>query len=144
MRWLFAAFAGGPIGAFSAACLLQAVPLAVPRVTLSAGLLLQWLIVAPVLEELAFRGWLHDTLLASRSGRPRFGAASVGPLTLANVLASLAFAICHLPFHSPWLAGAVFLPSLVFGRLKEIWGSVAPAIAVHAAYNLAFMAAFER
>ena len=134
----------GPVCAFVALHFALAAGLPTPQVSISANpwLLIQFLLVAPVLEELVFRGLLQDVLTASRSGRPRFGAAGVGPFSLANVITSAVFAACHLPHHPPLLACAVFLPSLVFGRVKEMYDSLLPPIALHSWYNLAFVMIF--
>jgi membrane protease YdiL (CAAX protease family) len=134
----------GPVCAFVALHIALVAGLPIPHAPASPAplLLIRMLLVAPVLEELVFRGLLQDVLTASRSSKPRFGVARVGPLSLANVLTSAVFAASHLPYNPPLLACAVFLPSLVFGRLKELYGSLLPSIALHAWYNLAFLIIF--
>ena len=77
-------------------------------------------IVAPVCEEIAFRGYLQSTLLSRR--RP---ALAVGT-------AALLFAIIHLdPIRFP----ALVILGAVFGWLRLRSGSVWPAVAAHAANN---------
>jgi uncharacterized protein len=93
-------------------------------------------LVQPLLEELVFRGLLQGqalTLLA-RQGKPM----RAGPVTLANLLVTLAFVGLHLVAQPPAWAVAVAIPSLVFGHLRERFSSVWPAVAVHAIYNAGF------
>jgi membrane protease YdiL (CAAX protease family) len=79
-------------------------------------------VIAPVCEEVAFRGHLQ-TLLGARL-RPGGAIA----------LAALLFAVLHL---DPVRFVAVFELGLVFGWLAWRAGSVWPAVAGHAANNLA-------
>jgi len=88
-------------------------------------------LVQPLLEELVFRGILQGQLLRLTAAR-----RAAGPLSWANLAVSAAFAALHLPTQAPASALAVFFPSLVFGHLRERFGSVWPAVAVHAYYNL--------
>lgn len=93
-------------------------------------------LVQPLLEEMVFRGLLQGqalTLLA-RQGKPM----RAGPVTLANLLVTLAFVALHLVAQPPAWAVAVAIPSLVFGHLRERFSSVWPAVAVHAIYNAGF------
>jgi membrane protease YdiL (CAAX protease family) len=77
-------------------------------------------LVAPVVEEVCFRGLLYPAL------RQRFRAGT------AIVLSSLAFAAFHLP-PTVWLPLAVFAAALAW--LVEATGSVVPSIAAHMALN---------
>lgn len=76
--------------------------------------------VAPVCEELAFRGYLESTLLARR--RPG----------LAIGVAALLFATIHL---DPVRFLALLALGAVFGWLRWRSGSVWPAVAAHATNN---------
>jgi membrane protease YdiL (CAAX protease family) len=77
-------------------------------------------LVAPVCEEIAFRGYLQSTLLSRR--RP----------ALAVAAAAVLFAIIHLdPVRFP----ALVVLGAVFGWLRQRAGSVWPAVAAHAANN---------
>lgn len=83
-------------------------------------------VCAPVAEELLFRGWIYTDL------RRHFGFAT----TL--VVTSAVFALLH--YESTHLyALAIFPIGLVLGTMREITGSVKPAIAFHAFNN--FLAA---
>jgi len=83
------------------------------------------LVGAPLLEEVVFRGGLHEQLL-----RARLSPAS------ANALTAAAFALGHGLARSWWLAVAVLLPAWAVGRLYQRERRLAPCIAAHAAMNL--------
>jgi len=84
----------------------------------------------PIIEELAFRGVIQG-YLSLHIPRHYFGAH----LTVANLLTSLLFVAIHFVHHPPLWAIAVFVPSLIFGYFRERFGSVIPAIVLHAFYN---------
>ena len=93
-----------------------------------------WVVLAyPLLEELAFRGALQPWLLRHASARRQLSGVSV-----ANVGTSAAFAAAHLFQHAPAWAAAVFIPSLVFGYVRDRFDAVAPAMALHVFYNLGY------
>ena len=91
------------------------------------------LIIAPALEEAAFRGGVQTLLLARL---PRH--IGLFGISLANVLASAAFAGTHVYFGT-WHSAAIFLPSLVLGwvyeRSEQLWA----VILLHMAFNAAFL-----
>ena len=91
-------------------------------------------LVAPVLEELVFRGGLQRWL----RGWPRLAVGMHG-LTGANLLASLVFCAVHLLNHPPAAAALVYLPSLVFGWAYDRYGRVLPGMLLHAFYNAGFL-----
>jgi membrane protease YdiL (CAAX protease family) len=94
----------------------------------------KFLLIAPALEEAAFRGGLQ-TLLLARFPR-RIGLFGV---SLANVLASVAFAGTHIYFGS-WQSASLFLPSLVLGWVYERSEQLWTVILLHMAFNAAFLA----
>jgi membrane protease YdiL (CAAX protease family) len=77
---------------------------------------------APVIEELFFRGVLQASL------------ARLLNAPLAVVLAAVAFGVAHLGVQPLWLWP---LLGLLFGALAAVSGSLWPAVAAHAAWNLA-------
>ena len=87
----------------------------------------------PVVEEIAFRGWIQGYLmhgvLADRHWRV---------LSLPNLITTLLFAAMHLVYHTPYWALLVIAPSLVYGYFRERSGSVMPSIALHAFYNFVY------
>lgn len=94
------------------------------------------ILVYPLLEEIVFRGLLLEFLAKRVTYR-------WGLLTAANVLTSLGFVAAHL-IYSEWLwALLVFLPSLVFGYIKERHQSLVSPILMHGFYNLGFYGLFS-
>jgi len=130
------ALVGGPLGACALLLLGNLGFMRVaPSTSLNAVFLM--LLVAPVLEEFAFRGALLDLAQATLQ---RFGVANAGPVTRANLITSVLFAACHLPYQSVVLSIGVLLPSLLLGRIRELTGSVLPCIMLHAWFNAWFLA----
>ncbi|RZM00863.1 MAG: JDVT-CTERM system CAAX-type protease [Variovorax sp.] len=97
------------------------------------------LLVAPVVEELAFRDglqpWLREVLARHASFR------LPGP-TWANIGTSLAFGLCHLPSHHGAMAALVVAPSLLLGHLRERTDTIWPCVLAHAWFNACFLFAF--
>ena len=85
-----------------------------------------------IFEELVFRGVLQGQLLRLTSAR------RIGLLTVANLCTTAGFVAMHLPNQPPLWALAVALPSLLFGHLRDHFGSVLPAVMLHAYYNAGF------
>ena len=86
-------------------------------------------------EESVFRcglqDWLEQRLLRSHP-------IGVGPISPANIAASLLFSLAHLPF-APFLhAFSVFFPSLVFGVLWSRHRSLALCAGMHWYYNTVY------
>lgn len=91
---------------------------------------LGWLAAKAVVEELAFRFGLQETLNA------RLGQRRVLPMIgLGNLLASAAFALLHLVSHPPLWALATFVPSLAFGLAWDRHKGLLPCWLLHFAYN---------
>lgn len=90
-------------------------------------------LVYPVLEETAFRGWLQGKLLEWHPGRESWRGISQ-----ANLLTSLAFVGIHFFYYSWWWALAVIVPSLVFGFFREKYQSILPGCILHSWYNAGY------
>lgn len=87
----------------------------------------------PLLEEYAFRGALQSLLLQYTIGQRLFYK-----LSLANLATSCLFSLWHVPNQGLFWAGAVFIPSLIFGMLREKTRRVFPCFVLHAWYNIGF------
>jgi CAAX protease family protein len=98
---------------------------------------LKLVLVYPVIEEIIFRGLLQELL------RDYISKASIGPLTVANLLTSVLFAAAHLFYHVPLWAASVFFPSLVFGFFKERTGALTAPFLLHAYYNAGYIWLFS-
>lgn len=88
-------------------------------------------LIAPIAEEIAFRGFLYPSL------RRWTGAA------VAAVLASVPFALLHAQqvAHAWGPLAMVFLVSVILCTVRDRTGSVAASALVHASYNLSIFAA---
>lgn len=94
-----------------------------------------WLLaVAPWLEEVIFRAWIQQGLAQRLEHRGVSGGAH-----LANILASVTFALCHLP-----LAGAAafwwLVPSLALGEVWRRQARISTCVALHAWFNACLVA----
>ena len=87
----------------------------------------------PVAEELLFRGFLQSQLLEYAWGR-----RTVAGLSYANGLTTVIFVLGHFWQHPPLWALAVIVPSLVFGYVRDRYGSAYPAIVLHIFYNAGY------
>ena len=87
----------------------------------------------PLFEELLFRGAIQGQVLQTMWGQKTwFG------LSMANLIVSLLFVLAHLASHSISWSLLVFVPSLCFGFARDRFGSVYPAITLHAFYNAGY------
>ena len=102
------------------------------QVNFATTALLSLAVLQPAVEEFAFRGALQGSLLE------RGWARRIGPVSTANLGTTVAFVALHFMAQPPAWAIAVAAPSLVFGHLRERFGSVLPAIALHSIYNAGF------
>lgn len=89
-------------------------------------------VIAPIAEEIIFRGWLYGKLRKNLSDK----TANWLGMTIAIVLTSLAFGIMH----GQWNVGVnVFAMSVAMCGLREITGTVYSGIVLHMLKNgLAF------
>ncbi len=126
----------GPIGMVALHVASQS-GIVIPRPGLGGWALVNALLLAPTVEEIVFRGGLQEALdRTDVGGRLRCGGLSIG-----NVVTSAVFSAAHLITAPPWLAIGTFFPSLVFGRLKQLYPSLLPAVLVHGWYNACYLAA---
>jgi membrane protease YdiL (CAAX protease family) len=87
----------------------------------------------PCWEELLFRG-----VLQGGARQYAWGQWCWRGLTGANVVVSVLFMAGHWFYHPPLWACAVLLPSLLFGWMRDRYGSVYPAMVLHAFYNAGY------
>jgi membrane protease YdiL (CAAX protease family) len=62
-------------------------------------------------------------------------------ISAANAMTSVLFVMLHFMHHAPLWALAVFIPSLVYGHLRERHASLWPALLLHSSYNAIYVIA---
>ena len=98
-----------------------------------AILFLSLVVWQPVIEELAFRGFLQGVFLQQAAHR-----SFLGPVTLANLLASVTFALAHLPTNPlVWIVG-IFVVSLGLGYARDRSDSLYPSVGLHCYFNAGY------
>ncbi len=91
---------------------------------------LKLLFFKALFEEFFFRFLLQEGIDRLLKYRWR-----LGPLSLANFLASLTFACVHLIHQPPHWALLTFFPSLAFGYIWQRYRSIISVTLIHFAYN---------
>jgi membrane protease YdiL (CAAX protease family) len=89
--------------------------------------------IQPVIEELLFRGVIQGCLLHTA-----WGQRTLGCLSLANLVTSVAFSSAHMANHTLVWSILILAPSLAFGILRERFDSVYPPITLHVFYNAGY------
>lgn len=92
----------------------------------------------PLVEEVVFRGLLQELVHEYISHH------SLGLISVANLVTSVAFTAMHFIYHAPLWAALVFFPSLVFGFFKDRTGRLTAPILLHIFYNAGFLWLFTR
>jgi membrane protease YdiL (CAAX protease family) len=105
--------------------------IASPKITFGKQNLWLFIVIYPIIEELAFRGVIQEYL--SKIYQKNFYNIS-----FANLFTSILFATLHLINHTAIWAILVFIPSLIFGYFKDKFNSVIPSIFLHIFYNLGY------
>lgn len=100
--------------------------------TLSRDALLL-IVLAPLFEEIVFRGGLQESLLR------RLGSSRGAGPWVANVVTAAAFGAAHVLTHLSFVAVLTVLPALVVGWLYQRTRRLAPCIALHAFFNAAWL-----
>jgi uncharacterized protein len=100
-------------------------------------LFLKLSLVFPIVEELAFRGYLQSRLLNHDWAKFEFSG-----ITIANLVTSLLFCSAHAFYHPLAWSIAIILPSLLFGYFRDRYGSVIPGIVLHCFYNAGYYLLF--
>lgn len=122
--------------AFGSACVIGVAALAAarlvsPQLDAATVSLLKLLLIAPLIEEMFFRGVVHAGLRRRHDilGQPR----------VAIVVTAIAFGAAHLAI-APWShALAVMLPALAIGWVYERSRSVLLCVLLHAMCNLCWL-----
>lgn len=89
-------------------------------------------VLYPVLEEIVFRGMVLEYCQKKIPGVILFH------ISKANFFTSILFTALHFIYHPPLWASAVFIPSLIFGFLKERHQSLIAPILIHVFFNAGY------
>jgi len=108
-------------------------PISYSITSLSLQQLLMIGLIYPVIEELTFRGAIQSLLRRMSFGRRRFLV-----LSTANIITSIIFTLSHILIQPTLWAILVFIPSLIFGELRDRHGSTMPSIVLHCFYNTGY------
>lgn len=92
-------------------------------------------ILFPVVEELAFRGFIQTRLNRVLLQKYPSDQLQSGFISSANLITSIVFVIFHFLSHSLFWATAVIVPSLIFGYFRDKYNSVWPSIILHIIFN---------
>ena len=84
----------------------------------------------PVVEELAFRGFMQENLLTIPLLRRH-----IARFTAANIVTSIIFSGLHATMRGSSSAWLVFFPSTIFGFFRDKYNSVRPSIVLHMLFN---------
>jgi membrane protease YdiL (CAAX protease family) len=95
---------------------------------------LGWLLLAPLMEELVFRGGLHTALLRRPQASVLKGAGRV------NLLVAAVFGLAHALTRSVVLGLATLPMALFIGWVFERTGRVRHCVLIHAACNATWFA----
>jgi len=120
---------GRSLRAGTAAAVLVWAAAAAVLETAGAPRVLMLLVLAPVMEEAAFRAGLHEALLARRTSP-----------TAANAMTALTFAMLHAAVQGSWEALLVAGPALLIGAVYNRWRQLRWCVLMHAAMNAAWLA----
>lgn len=93
-----------------------------------------WLLLAPLMEELVFRGGLHSALLRGPRTSLLNGAGRV------NLVVAAAFGLAHALTRSVVLGLATLPMALLVGWVFERTGRVRHCVLIHAACNAVWFA----
>lgn len=99
---------------------------------------LWYIILMPIVEEMAFRGFLQNLISKHRPG----GCTNHLVFSWANIITSLIFTGFHLINHVQAIALMTLIPSLIFGYFKDKYQNIVPGVLLHSLYNLGFIALF--
>jgi membrane protease YdiL (CAAX protease family) len=102
-------------------------------------------VLAPILEEWCFRGWLWQAIdrrirSFSRNENPALSRLQSFGLTVTNLYVTILFSGFHLLTRDLETAILVFLPSLYLGLVRHHWGRWGPACLLHGFWNYCWFA----
>ena len=103
-------------------------------------LFLMLCVIGPALEEVVFRGYFFE--LIQRRQLSVWLDRLIIRVSVANLVTTFAFVLMHVFFRGIESGLMVVVPSLILGRIKEVYGGVWFCIIVHAFWNLGWFSLF--
>jgi len=100
-------------------------------------------VIAPILEEWTFRGWLFDTLRAYLNRHEWASMAQLSVISLHNLTTSALFVGLHIVMRDFQTGLLVLLPSLVLGLLRDRGVSLVSLMSIHGLWNLGWFAIYS-
>jgi len=100
-------------------------------------------VIAPILEEWTFRGWLFDTLRAHFERHDWSSMAQFSVISLHNLATSGLFAGLHIVMRDVQTGLLVLLPSLVLGLLRDRGIPLMWLMSIHGLWNFGWFAIYS-
>ena len=100
-------------------------------------------VVAPILEEWTFRGWLFDTFRAHFQRHDWSSMAQFSVISLHNLATSGLFVGLHIVMRDVQTGLLVLLPSLVLGLLRDRGAPLMWLMSIHGLWNLGWFAIYS-
>ena len=100
-------------------------------------------VIAPILEEWTFRGWLFDTLRAYFERQDWSSMPQFSVISLHNLTSSALFIGLHIMMRDVQTGLLVLLPSLVLGLLRDRGVSLVSLMSIHGLWNLGWFAIYS-
>ena len=100
-------------------------------------------VVAPILEEWTFRGWLFDTLRAYFERHDWSSMAQFSVISLHNLATSGLFVGLHIVMRDVQTGLLVLFPSLFLGLLRDRGVSLVSLMSIHGLWNFGWFAIYS-
>jgi membrane protease YdiL (CAAX protease family) len=100
-------------------------------------------VIAPVLEEWTFRGWLFDTFRTYFNRHDWASIAQLSVISLHNLTTSVLFVGLHIVMRDVQTGLLVLLPSLVLGLLRDRGASLMSVMSIHGLWNFGWFAIYS-
>ncbi len=100
-------------------------------------------VIAPILEEWTFRGWLFDTFRTYFNRHDWASMAQFSVISLHNLTTSALFVGLHTVMRDVQTGLLVLLPSLVLGLLRDRGVSLVSLMGIHGLWNFGWFAIYS-
>ena len=104
---------------------------------------LSLVVIAPILEEWTFRGWLFDTFRTHFNRHDWASMAQLSVISLHNLTTSALFVGLHIVMRDVQAGLLVLFPSLVLGLLRDRGVSLVSLMGIHGLWNFGWFAIYS-